>query len=163
MKKLIAFFFVALSMALSGAFSSQAETSAEPTSASQSATRTALAVPTPKKLMDSSQKVDSYLKGLGYTGSIKTIHNQNDYSEGRIGKYTLTVGSKTCTVTIEDGEYADSGCYNSEIKVTITGDPTALNSFYQQARKLIPATDDMDYKFEVTKQGNTVTIAESGC
>lgn len=117
--------------------------------------RLAAVIPDPGKLMDSNEVVDSYLKGLGYTGSYSTFSENG--KEGSNATYTIKAGAKKCVVNIEkEDKYSNSYLISSckTFKVTITGDAAALNDYYQKA---LQYNDGM---YSASKDGNTVTIEE---
>ena len=124
------------------------------------ANKFAKSIPDPKKLTDIG-KIDKYLNSLGFTGTTAKLAGQKDFSEGSTGTYTLKDGDKTCTVTWDEGEYADSGCYGYAIKVTITGDDAALDTFYKNARKIKSSGQDESVSAE--KSGNAVVIEGNFC
>lgn len=108
-----------------------------------------------EKLPTDKNKIEKYLKGLGFKGSKKiskrTEDNMGAQMEIEVEKYhyTLTMGDKSITYTLD---YEDSLSYGSSTqKITIIGDEDALNNFYKSAKK-----KDADVK----KAGNTVIITE---
>ena len=103
--------------------------------------------------LPSNDKLDKYLKSLGFKGSSKKSTDTEPYLGGYIifeneyFNYTFTSGEKTIKFIYDFSDSLASGGYTKEI--TVEGDKEALNDFYRAVK---------NSGEEVEKKGNTVIL-----
>lgn len=90
--------------------------------------------------------VDKYLPTLGYKVTGKN-------------RWELKMGSRSCTVEQKDTYFEKEG-RALIYEVTITGDPEALDTYYERAKDL--EGTDFGVNYSVEKVGNTVFTQEVG-
>ena len=82
---------------------------------------------------DWASSIGSKLKAMGYTGSTKK--SPDEYDTNITGKYSITVGDKSCTIKFESNSNIEFGHTNSQI--TIKGDNEALNNLYKEINNYV--------------------------
>ena len=108
-----------------------------------------------ERIPDENNKLDGFLKSLGFKGNVKKSTRTEDYLGDMLEydvetyNYTYSMGDKKITYFYKYEESIAMG--SSETRITIEGDDQALDDFYRFAKK----------KFDsVSKKGNTVVISD---